>query len=58
MALLARGADVEIDQFVCPFVGIVASQVNGVAHVAQALEVDALDGAAPLDVQTGDDAFC
>ena len=57
VAPLACGADVEVDEFVGPAAGVVFAQFYGVAHVAQLLEVDALDGAPLLHVEAGYDAF-
>ena len=58
IASLLCGADVEVDELVGPLTGILAAQGYGVAHIAQALEVDALDGAPLFDVEAGDYAFC
>jgi hypothetical protein len=56
-ASLARGADVEVDEFVSSFASISAPEGYGIAYVAQAFKVDALDGASVLDIQAGYDTF-
>src|SRR5262249_5772606 len=55
-ALVARG-NVEKDQFICA-IGLVApGDLDGIAGVAQLQEVDALDHAATVHIQTGNDAL-
>ena len=56
-ASLLRGADVEVDQLVCPFGGVFRTQLHGIADLAQSHEVDALDGLSVADVEAGDYAF-
>src|SRR5690606_42123668 len=55
-AALGAGGDVVEDQLVGPGVAVAGGQIGGVAHVDVALEPDALDHPAVLDVETGDDA--
>ena len=57
-APLLRGADVEVDQFVGPFGGVLGPEFHGVADAAQILEVNPLDGLPVADVQTGYYSFC
>ena len=54
---LMAGADVEEDQLVGPLFLVAAGDLNGVAGVAEVQEVDALDDAPAVHVQTGDDAL-
>ena len=51
------GADVEEHQLVGPVLLVAAGDLDGVAGVAEVEEVGALDHAAAVHVQTGDDAF-
>ena len=57
VATLLGGTDVEVYQLVGTASGVVAAQLNGVAHVGELLEVYALDRAAFFHVKTGDDSF-
>ena len=57
VAALLCGTDVEVYQFVGSLTSILAAQGDGVAHIAQTLEVDALDRTAILDVEAGYNAF-
>src|SRR6185295_16675058 len=57
LAALVAGADVEEDEFVGALLLVAPRHLDGVAGVAQVDEVDALDHAAAVHVQTGDDAF-
>ena len=52
------GADVQVHQFVGPVAGIADAHFHGVAHLAQALEVDPFHHLAVLDIQAGYYAFC
>ena len=54
---IARGGDVEEDQFVGALLVVAIGQFDGIARIAQVDEVDAFDDAAGGDVETGNDAF-
>src|SRR5690606_28617533 len=54
--LMARG-DVEKHQFVGALLVVLARDLDRVAGVLHVLEADALDHAAAVDVEAGDDAF-
>ena len=56
-ASVARGCDVEEDQFVGALLVVAVGQFDRIAGVAQVHEVDAFDYAAGRDVETGDDSF-
>jgi hypothetical protein len=56
LAALDGGGDVEQADLVGALAVVGAGGLDGVAGVAQAGEVDALDDAAVLDVEAGDDA--
>ncbi len=56
-ALVGAGGDVEEHQFVGALLVVAARHFHRVAGVAQLLELDALDHAAGVDVETGDDAL-
>jgi hypothetical protein len=56
VALLERRLDVEEDELVGTPVGIRRAELDGIADVAQLLELDALDDAAGGDVETRDQA--
>jgi len=56
-AALVAGADVEEHQLVGAVLLVAPRDLDGVAGVAQLEEVDALDDAAAVDVETGDDSF-
>ena len=56
-AAFVGGGDVEEDEFVGALRGVLCPEGDGVAGVAEVDEVDAFDGTAVLDVETGDDAF-
>ena len=51
------GTDIEKHEFVGPFLLITARHFHGVAGVAQLKEVHALDDAAAIYIQTGNDAL-
>ena len=51
------GGDVEKDEFVGPLRVVEGGALDGVAGVAQVEEVGALDHAAALDVEAGNDPF-
>ena len=57
LARVARGGDVEKDQFVGAVAVVALGQFDGVARIAQVDEVDALDHAAAGDVEAGNDAL-
>ncbi|OIQ93428.1 hypothetical protein GALL_246680 [mine drainage metagenome] len=57
VALVAGGGDVEKGEFVRSLVVVARGDVHGVAGVAQADEIDALDHAPRGHVQAWDDAF-
>ena len=57
VALLVRGGDIEEDQLVDALAVVESSEFDGVAGVAQIDEGDALDDAAAVDVEAGDDAL-
>ena len=57
VAALVGGGDVQEDQLVGALGVVDGRLLHRVAGVAQLHEVDALDDAAVLDVETGDDAF-
>src|SRR5262249_18631931 len=54
-APLVAGGDVEEDELVGPLPVVAGRELHRVAGVAQPDEVDALDHAAAVDVETGDD---
>ena len=54
---LVRGGDVEEDQLVGALGVVALGQLDRVAGVAQVDEVGALDDAAGVDVEAGDDAL-
>ena len=56
-ALFIRGRDVEKNELIGTLGGVAGRQGHRVAGVAQALEADALDGAAVFDVEAGNEAF-
>src|SRR5260221_2288135 len=56
--LVGTGGDVEEGNFIGALVIVFFGDFDRVAGVAQVDEIDALDHAAGVDVQTGDDAFC
>ena len=56
VALLERRGHVEEDELVGAGVRVGRAELDGVAHVAQALEAHALDDAAAGDVEAGDQA--
>src|SRR3954452_1465149 len=51
------GGDVEEDELVRAEVGVARRELDGIAHVAQVLELDALDDPARGDVEAGDQAL-
>ena len=55
VAAFVAGADVEEDQLVGPLLLVAARDLDRIAGVAQVQEVDALDDAAAVDVETGND---
>ena len=57
VALLVRGGDVEEHDLVGALAVVVRGELDGVAGVADVDEFDALDDAARVDVQAGDDAL-
>src|SRR5208283_3287310 len=57
VAVVAGGGDVEEDELVGALFVVARGQLDGIAGVAQADEIDALDDAAGGDVEAGDDAF-
>ena len=57
LARVARGRDVEEDEFVGPLAVIAVGELDRVAGVTQVDEVDALDDPAAGDVQAGNDAL-
>ena len=57
VALLVRGGDVEEHELVGALAVVVGGQLDGIAGVADVDEFDALDDAAGVDVQAGDDAL-
>src|SRR5690606_4750796 len=57
-AVVDGGGDVEEGDLVRPLRRVVRGEFDGVAHVAQVLEVHALDDAPGGDVETRDDACC
>ena len=56
VALVTGGGDIEEDELVGALVIVAAGQLDGVARIAQADEVDSLDDAAASDVQAWNDA--
>jgi hypothetical protein len=56
-ALLHGGRDVEQHQLVDALLGVAGGQRHGVAGVAQVDKVGALNGAAVLHVEAGNEAF-
>ena len=57
-----RGGDVEKDEFIRALVIVADGQLNGIAHVAQAVllrpaKLPAAGDPSVMDVETGDDAF-
>ena len=52
------GGDVEKDEFVSPLAIVEAGLGHRIAGVAQFHEVNALNDAAVLYIQTGDDTLC
>src|SRR5262249_50484463 len=56
-AALVAGADVEENELVGAVLLVAARDLDGVAGVAQLQEVDALNDAAAIYVETGDDSF-
>jgi hypothetical protein len=57
VALVRTGGDVEEGEFVGALLIVAARDLDRVAGIAQALEIDALDDAAGLDVEAGTDAL-
>ena len=57
VALLVRGGDIEEDHLVGAFPVVPGGQLDRVARVADVDEIGALDHAAPVDVEAGDDAL-
>ena len=56
VAIVGRGGDVEKAQLVGAFAVVEARLLDRIAGIDQIDEIDALDDAAVLDVETGDDA--
>ena len=54
---VARGGDVEEDEFVGALLVVAIGQFDGIARIAQVDEVNAFDDAAGGDVEAGDDSF-
>ncbi len=57
LAPLVRRGDVEEDELVGAFAVVVGRELDGVARVLDVHEFDALDDAAGVDVEAGDDAL-
>src|SRR5262249_51183533 len=57
LAVAGGGRDVEERQFVGAFGVVELGHLDGVAGVAQVLEVDSLDDAAVVHVEAGDDTY-
>ena len=55
--LIRTRGDIEKRDFVCAFIVVAFGDFNRVAGIAQIDEIDALDHAAGVDIETGDDAF-
>src|SRR5690554_1987997 len=58
VAAFTAGRDIQEGDFVCALFVVAARHFNRIAGIADVHEVDALDHAAFVDVQAGDDAFC
>ena len=57
LAAFVRGCDVEQNDFVGAFARVACGELGGIAGVDEIDELHALDDAAGVDVETGDDAF-
>ena len=55
-ASFERRADIEHDELIRAFAIVASSQIGRIAHIAQALELDAFHDAAAIDIEAGNDA--